>query len=549
MSYELLRSLYFGETTNADIVSADSRRRLHVRTGLDNYIPTVLRGGHDLVLSGNPGDGKSHLVRYLQDIGALGDAVVELDLSARPTADVIADWLAARQSGKPFALCANQGPLGELIRALAGVEALAATREELAAQLGNLTTARREQLPQPPRQVSVIDLADRNLIDQRLIQQAIARVCAPPFWPNVPISIQSDTSAGRNLNLVGSAQDVQDRLARILVLAGQRAGAHFTFRHVWGAIAYALTAGKRESTLQSEYYAGRVGLDMLPLGYLTRTDGHRARNPLVEAVTAYADPILVADPRLDEELWFYGKPRAGRWLTGEDLVLEESPARLWERGDEVNALERFKQLKRAVALAHSEGEHLITALEGDLSDALPSRHAEGLLLELVFEGLQRLYLTTGEAMRAPSWLSGGVPLWVSNTYQDIPGEERPHVAVGALTRDELRVLKPTRVPWLDDLTMGPPLEVAWLEHRASGITLRLEPGLLAQLHEASASEGPMACPERVQRFLVRVAGWQERQSAADLTTERFAVLERPRGALTVYGSVLRDEDRRASYGQ
>lgn len=548
MSYDVLRSLYFGEATNADIVPARVREQLHVKTGLDGYLPRVIAAGRDLILSGNPGDGKSHLVRRLMDQGALADARVELDLSARSYDEVIRDWLAVRAAAKPFVLCANQGPLREFLEALQGASALASTRAELSAQLGRLTASRSEDLPCAPGLVTVIDLADRNLIDQALIERALARILSKQFWPNVPIKIQAQTSAGRNLSLMAEPR-ARERLARILVLAGRRAAAHFTFRHIWGAISYAMTAGKQESTLKTELYSQGVGLHCLPLGYLTRDDPRRARNPLAEAVRRFADPVEVSDPQLDQELWEDGSPRAGRWFDHRGLtdLLGEPPATLWREGERGAALERFKQLKRAVTIFHDEGARLLVKLERRLDRACPSAYDAATLKEVAFEGLQRLYLSQARSRAAPHWLKHDLPLWVSNTYLDCPAASRPHVAVDALSADDLEILFPARAPWLSDDVMGAALERAWLSHKPSGISLRLEPNLLARLRAARASEGPVKCPERVQRFLIGVAGWREENAPLPLTRSRYAVLARPRGELIVHGHVSPEHGASATY--
>ena len=550
MSYDVLRSLYYGEGANADIVSAETRRALHVESGLDWLVPRLVAGGADLVISGNPGDGKSHLTRLLLEERALRGVEVELDLSARPTAAVLAAWADARARGRPFVLCANQGPLRQLTEALEQHAALRETGAELRGQLGRLCAPSGRALPSQPRAVYLLDLADRSLVDQDLIERAVRRVSTDRFLP--ALSRAEETSAGRNILMMSEREELPARLARLLVTAGRRAGGHFTFRQIWAALAYALTAGKQPSTLTQELYRGDVDLSTLPFANLTRRDTRRGRGALIEAVARFADPARVSAPTLDEELWVYGAPRAGRWLCAADLGLGEPPQRLWEAGEREGALARFDDLKRAVALAHEEGEALLSALERGASAALPSRYEDEDLTRVIFDGLRRLYLDPAQEARAPEWLRGTLPLWVNNTYKDDPIEARPHVAVSALSLSQLRLARPTRAPWLegDGEPLGPRGEVAWLEHEPSGVSLRVDPELLAHLHAASVADGPLACPERVQRFLSLLAGQDERViSAAARRQERFAVLERPRGRLVTHGSVLKDSTGGASYGR
>jgi hypothetical protein len=57
----------------------------------------------------------------------------------------------------------------------------------------------------------------------------------------------------------------------------------------------------------------------------------------------------------------------------------------------------------------------------------------------------------------------------------------------------------------------------------------------------------MHVPERVSRFLTRLAGWEEASPAEQAGANRFAVLARPRGDLIVHGAVS-DAAEGASYG-
>lgn len=538
MSYELLTGLYLSEAANADLTTREARARLHLSTPLEDLVAHEVRSRRDVVLTGNPGDGKSHLVRTLEETGRLGDAVIELDLSARPTEAVLLTWAKARSTGRPFVLCANEGPLTELVARLDSGQ-LADSGSELRRQLGHLLVHGDEDLPPAPRRVVLVDLADRSVVDAGLIETAIARVATEDFLPAVgPHS--TETSAGRNLLLLREPT-CRSRFARALVSAGRHATEHVTFRQLWATISYALTRAKKASTLRAELARDDVGLGNLPFDNLIHDGG---RGQLLEAARRFADAARVPDPELEEQLWSTAQPGQGSWLV-DDVPICEPPARLWAGGDRVGALRLQSQLKRLVALAHERGEALIDGL-GE-REILPSTLADDELLRHLLIGLRALYLPPEEEAAAPRWLRAGLPLWVSLSYAADGPETRPHVAVSVRAAAEFEVRRPRRVPWLAN-ALGPLPEEAWLVHRPSAVALRIDSEILTVTELAARSSGPLAVPESVQRFVLRISGWEEQGSALLMAEDRFAILSQPRGRLEAQGHVRAWANGGAVYG-
>ncbi len=538
MSFELLRSLYGGRGTNADLVRNEDLARLHIDTPVEVFVPERVAAGFDVVLTGNPGDGKSHTVRLLQARDKLSGAEVESDLSARDTVEVAKSWASAAAGGKPFVLCGNEGPLLELLAYAIKLAALTERARELQAQVGRLTVARRAELPPQPKRAVLIDLADRNLVVQGNIERALARVCDYGFLPSQLGIKASQTSAGRNILLLAGSEVARRRLARLLAIAARRRGGHFTFRQLWQAIAFAITGGKAPNTLLVELYQGKVGLGTYPFDNLTKGNGNGA---LIEAVRVFADPALVTDPDLDERLWAAGIGGLGH--PDKEAPLEV-PSLLWDDGDRDGAMRAHAHLKRYVALTHPEGEALLERLAG--SNDLASRHTDAQLLNVAFEGVRRLYTPPGRDEQLPDWLLSGLPLWIAHSYADLLPVSRPHVVVGSRPPDEFSILRPQRAPWLDGV-LGPLPDEAWLEHRPSGALLRLDADLLSDLVRAPHTVGPLLLPERVSRFLARLAGWEEKSPSEQAGTNGFAILARPRGDIVVHGAVSEAAEG-AAYG-
>lgn len=539
MSYEYLCSLYRGEGSNADLTSREARDKVHVATDLDELVTALLASGRDVVLTGNPGDGKSHLARRLQDRASLGSAELISDLSERDTRATVSAWRALRASGRRVLLCGNEGPLRELIQVMREDGAMRDLSAELDAQIGRLVVDDERRLPTEPRAVALIDLADRSVLGVSLIEGVLRKVSSEEFLPPVG-PVAAETSAGRNLLMLQDAE-ARSRLARLLALAGRRLGEHITFRELWAAVAYAVCAAKAPNTLRVELSQSEEGVWLSPVDNLQNP---RGRGRLIEAARAFVDPARLPWPELDEVLWNTGEPPSGQWLT--DFSPGESPERLWGRGKRGEALEKQRQLKRFVALAHSRGERLVAELER--SAPLPSEVGDDALRAEVTLGLRRLYISEREESSAPAWLASGVPLWLGSSYESNAVEDRPQVAVRAIPAVEFAMRRPKRAPWLGG-ALGPLPEVAWLHHPPSGASLRVEPSLLGALRQALSSTGPLAVPERAHRFLARVAGWDESVRDVKPRDEDFAVLDRPRGRVLAADRVVHRADGGASYGR
>lgn len=537
MYFDLLCSLYLGKSTNADLSTKDVRRQLHIPTALDAFIPLQLAAKKDVILTGNPGDGKSHLVRLLQDTQKLpADVLVEPDLSASAPQDVIARWMSARSSRRPFLMCANEGPLRELLPLLSATSALNDAARALQTQLGRLCGLPQQLAETPSEQLVLIDLADRSLLAPAMIEKAIHLVTQPDFIPQGNY-VESDCAPARNISLLSAWPAIRSNLALILSSAGQRSGGHVTFRSLWATIALAITGGESPAQAVRRWEPESMPLDLVVQG--------GSQLALADAVRRFADPAAVPMPELDYALWLKGKPAEGGWYFETDrhqpiLLPTQTPAYLHRGGATEAALLRFASLKRLVALAHPAGKCLLEALQQQ--QALPSQQADDALLEVCLQGIRRCFVSAAHERGLPAWMQEGLPLWVNLTYQDVPTQERPHVAVASAPAEAFRIVRPARVPWLQQ-ALGDLPELAWLCHVPSGTHLRLDPPLLAMLRGARASAGPVPTPQALSRFLSRLSSWEERQAAQKLQTaqeDHIAVLGRPRGNVLVTGGVAFD---------
>ena len=62
---QFVRDFYRGSSGYADYIAPELLSRVHLDTRLDTAIMDAAKAGKDIVLTGNPGDGKTHIIRNL----------------------------------------------------------------------------------------------------------------------------------------------------------------------------------------------------------------------------------------------------------------------------------------------------------------------------------------------------------------------------------------------------------------------------------------------------------------------------------------------------
>lgn len=74
---QFVRDFYRGSSAYADHIDSSLLSNIHLVTRLDQAILDAVMDGKDIVLTGNPGDGKTHIIRMLRDkLEALGKSVL-----------------------------------------------------------------------------------------------------------------------------------------------------------------------------------------------------------------------------------------------------------------------------------------------------------------------------------------------------------------------------------------------------------------------------------------------------------------------------------------
>ncbi len=340
--HTFIERLYRSTNSYADRLTADELESIHVDLGVDDYLVGQAEAGRQIVVTGNPGDGKTHLIERLrQRLEALGTRVIT-DANACTDAEILEQWTASRDDGKPFVLAINEWPLYVLQR-LASKHGFAPVAEALR----QVTTARffveARRPADPSENVVVVDLSLRNLLSASVIERVIERLTQDRFY----VGLSAADPAITNRVALCDPQ-VRERLVRLLEVVATRMG-HVTMRQLVGFIAYLITGG------QSATDRVRAGQDSLGFVYsnLAFRGGVGA---LFDAVRAVFDPAEITHPDWDDRLWL-GDTAARDWLGKPP----PGPMTL----NETERIAAYQAIKRRFFFEHANGPDLLALVPGD----------------------------------------------------------------------------------------------------------------------------------------------------------------------------------------
>lgn len=313
-------------------LETDFARDTYVETRLDTeLLPALVAGEVRLVvLSGNPGDGKTTFLQQLEAALLRGDAqALETDeagwryeqgghiyhavydaseshgeLSAD---DLLHAALGPVEDGQPYtaAIAANDGRLLEFFSAY-GPTYYPTIWESLRAQLqgGDREDAsivlvdlkRRSLASLDPAQPSLFSRVLDTFVDARrwaTCQGCLSRVDCPILL------------SARSLGNGQLADSAREHLGRMTLAVHLRRDRRPTVRDLRSALAYTITGDTSCEDVHAERERGRSALGDQRGVYFARAIEERAERDLLLDEWSKLDPALVATPRLDRHLFFH----------------------------------------------------------------------------------------------------------------------------------------------------------------------------------------------------------------------------------------------------
>ena len=421
-----------GSNAVSEGLSGEEFEALHLPTPLEDHLLERARDGASIVITGNAGDGKTHLAMALQR--QLGDGAEQFDFAYDATAmmnatdgvtPIVERWREADKAGRRMVLAINQYPLYMLRRGLP--QGMPAVAEELERQWRGRLTTEADGPASAAGSVLLVDLSLRNPLAWEFAEAVLNRMLDDPAVKKYASS-REDSDFSFNFERLVHPQ-VQQRLFGLferLISAGHRT----TVRELW--------------ILTARLLFGKSGDEEFPgaatTWYSERLFAEDDRFPLIKALRQVADPASVSHPHVDRYLEKLGSAGADDWQVG-----DEAPAPLpvsalaVAREERDRERGRFLALKRQFYFEHSGGGERVFELDGRADarfhEMLRTPQEDAAHLGVLLEAVNRCYFP-----HRFKWMSERLCLWIGHRLDEQP--TKSFVAGEYIPRERLSLERP-----------------------------------------------------------------------------------------------------------
>lgn len=407
---DFIRDFYRGLSAYSDYVKPELLKDIHLETKLDAAILEAARDGKDIVLTGNPGDGKTHIIRMLKEQLDGMELTVELDASTLSDEDIYKKWQDSKNKGIPFVIAINAAVLYSVYKKFPTFDPIKNAYQ----QMSHAIIFHDEETTYD--KVIVFDLSKREVLTRDILKQAIVKLTSSKYYKkcdNCPNKTGCDVE--KNCSYLNNKL-FQERLFLILEKVSLQ-GYHATLRELQSFIAYLIFGNRSCSDLNKT--AGNNEYDITNLVY-------SGKGQLFSAVKNAFDPIQIAHPTWDECLLSKAITEES-WIKGYSLPPETIASD--------NAAE-FCLRKRQFYFFNKHGIELLKIMDDDTSrfqDFLKQSDKK-----LIKSLIKRLNVFFGEIADDKT---DELRIWTGHRYDNAP--RRILISNGSISAKELSIGHPS----------------------------------------------------------------------------------------------------------
>lgn len=421
-----------GSNVISEGLNSNEFHELHIKTPLEEFLLERVRDGQSILLTGNAGDGKTHLARALRH--RLGNAAKHFEFAFDATAimnsregvtPVIERWKQAERNGKRMILAINQYPLYMLRQRIR--ETLPDISEDIERQWkARLIPGSRGSDPIGDSLI-LVDLSLRNPLSRDFSGRILKKILTDP-------AVQGYAASGMDMNLSFnfeclSNEGVQERLFELfdrVISSGQRT----TVRELWILTARLLFGASVDHETPGTSKAW----------YSERLFACDARFPLCNVLRTVADPAGVSHPHIDRLLENPHDICSTNWRVGSQPPDPLRTRDLTKGREACNKYrQRFQALKRRFYFEHTDGGRKIFELDfsshSKFHEMLGNPAADADNLGLLVKAINRSY--------CPCYFQGAednLYLWIGHRLDEQP--TKSFIADEYIPRHRLEIQRP-----------------------------------------------------------------------------------------------------------
>lgn len=403
-----VRNFYRGSSAYSDHVEHGLLEKIHLETRLDQAILDAVASKKDIVLTGNPGDGKIHIIRMLKKRLEDAHIEIELDASTRSDEEIYERWRDARSKQLPFVIAINAAVLYSVYKKFPSFEPV----REAYRQMSHAVVFHSES--DTDSKLIVFDLSKREVLTFDILKQAIQKLTDSQHYEQCQACPLHDSCVVKKNRTLLNNELFQARLYTILQRVSLY-GYHTTLRELQGFIAYLIfgdrSCKKLNDTAENNEY------DLVNLIY-------SGNGKLFKAIQNAFDPVRIAHPIWDERI-LSNAIGGNTWIDGYTVPAEA----ITSENDKLFCLR-----KRQFYFFNERGIELLKILDDDAA-----RFQEFLKNDskkLVKELIRKLNIFFGEVKPSNSELR----IWSGHRYDNEP--RKVLISTGFLKASRFRIGHP-----------------------------------------------------------------------------------------------------------